>query len=359
MTSHHKPPLSMGWFIPTLGDTTAFGVPAREIPQSLNHFVRVARAAEVAGFEYALVPINPLCWDAWVVASFVAAKTESLKMLLALKPGFIHPVAHAKMIATFDQMTKGRIALNLIVGASETDAHAEGQIGAKEERYAQLAEEVDLLKRLWTEQSVEFQGKYHHVHGPVIRPQVYQQPHPPFFLGGGSEFAAEISMQHSAIHLFWGDYPERIEQEIAGLRQRAAKYGRQDEVRFAMRLQVICRDDEDDAWAFADQLIEHADSGWKEKVSKMTNASVAQQRQKELSKTVGRKLTPHLWTGITEVRPGAGVAVVGNPTQVAAQLMEFVDAGCTGFCLSGYPHDEEAERFGRLVMPLLRKAYHA
>ncbi|MNP48216.1 Alkanesulfonate monooxygenase [compost metagenome] len=81
--------------------------------------------------------------------------------------------------------------------------------------------------------------------------------------------------------------------------------------------------------------------------------SVASQRAAELSNTVGRKMTPHLWTGITEVRPGAGVAVVGNPAQVAAQLMEFVEAGCSGFCLSGYPHHEEAERFGRLVMPLL------
>jgi alkanesulfonate monooxygenase len=83
--------------------------------------------------------------------------------------------------------------------------------------------------------------------------------------------------------------------------------------------------------------------------------SVANQRQRELSQTAGSKMTPHLWTGITEVRPGAGVAVVGNPQQVAAQLMEFVDAGCSGFCLSGYPHHEEAERFGRLVMPLLMR----
>ncbi|MNP68505.1 Methanesulfonate monooxygenase [compost metagenome] len=85
----------------------------------------------------------------------------------------------------------------------------------------------------------------------------------------------------------------------------------------------------------------------------MMAESVANQRMKELSNTVGRKMTPHLWTGITEVRPGAGIAVVGNPQQVADQLLAFVEAGCSGFCLSGYPHHEEAERFGRLVMPLL------
>lgn len=346
-------PLSMGWFIPTLGDTSAFSDPAKSIPQSLPHFERVALAAEHAGFDYVLVPISPYCWDAWIAASFIAARTTKLKALLALKPGFIHPVAQAKMVASFDQLSGGRIYLNLIAGLSEKDAYAEGQLTSKEDRYEQLEEEVVLLKRLLTEENVKFEGKYYQVHGPKIVPRTVQQPYPPFFLGGGSEQAAEISAKHSAIHLFWGDYPERIGEEIKKLRERAAKYGRADELRFAMRLQVICRETEDEAWAFADQLIDGADEGWKEQVKTMMVESVANLRQRELSKTVGRKLTPHLWTGITEVRPGAGVAVVGNPKQVAAQLQEFIDVGCSGFCLSGYPHHEEAERFGRLVMPLL------
>ena len=122
-----------------------------------------------------------------------------------------------------------------------------------------------------------------------------------------------------------------------------------------MRLQIIWRrETEDEAWAAADQLIAGADVGWKEQVKTMMAESVANLRQKELSKTVGRKMTPHLWTGITEARPCAGVAVVGNPKQVAAQLQELIDVGCSGFCLSGYPHHEEAERFGRLVMPLFQ-----
>jgi alkanesulfonate monooxygenase len=349
-------PLSMGWFIPTLGDTSVFSDPAKSIPQSLPHFERVALAAEHAGFDYVLVPISPYCWDAWIAASFIAARTTKLKALLALKPGFIHPVAQAKMVASFDQLSGGRIYLNLIAGLSEKDAYAEGQLTSKEDRYEQLEEEVVLLKRLWTEKNVKFEGKYYQVRGPKIVPRTVQQPHPPFFLGGGSEQAAEISAQHSAIHLFWGDYPERIGEEIKKLRERAAKYGRADELRFAMRLQVICRETEDEAWAFADQLIDGADEGLKEQVKTTMVESVANQRQRELSKTVGRKLTPHLWTGITEVRPGAGVAVVGNPKQVAAQLQEFIDVGCSGFCLSGYPHHEEAERFGRLVMPLLNNS---
>lgn len=351
------PPLSMGWFLPTLGDTSAFGDPAQSIPQSLEHFERVSLAAEAAGFDYMLVPISPVCWDAWVTASFVLAKTKKLKALVAIKPGFFHPVAQAKMVAAMDQLSNGRVYLNLIAGISEKDAQAEGQITSKEGRYEQLEEEVRLMKRLWTEEGVQFEGDHYFVNGPKIVPKVVQRAHPPFFLGGGSEQAAEISAEHSAVHLFWGDYPQHIGEEIKLMRARAEKYGREDAIRFAMRLQIICRETEEEAWAAADRLIAGANDSAAAKAMvkhlEGSTSSAANARQKELSKTVGRKMTPHLWTGITEVRPGAGVAVVGNPQQVASQLLEFVEVGCTGFCLSGYPHHEEAERFGRLVMPLL------
>jgi len=349
-------PLKFGWFCPTLGDTSAFGDPSKGIPQSMEHFERVAQSAEDAGFDFMLVPVTPICWDAWVTASFLVSRTKKLKALVAVKPGFIHPVAQAKMISTFDRLSNGRIYINLIAGLSEKDAVAEGQLASKEARYAQLDEEITLIKRLLSEEGVEHQGDYYKVQKPAIVPKVVQQPWPPIFLGGGSEQAAEISAKHSAVHLFWGDYPERIGEQIKELRARAARHGRENELQFAMRLQVVCRETEEEAWAAAHQLVAGTEE-WKKQVQAQTVGfdSVANQRQQELSKTVGSKMTPHLWTGITEVRPGAGVAVVGNPQQVAAQLQAFVDVGCTGFCLSGYPHHEEAERFGRLVMPLMNK----
>ena len=281
-----------------------------------------------------LVPVTPICWDAWVTASYLAARTTKLKFLVATKPGLIHPVVHARMIATFDQMSKGRLYLNMIAGLSPQDSHAEGQITDKEERYAQLLEEVHMMKRLWNETGVEHTGKYYEIHSPVVLPPLLTRPSPKYFLGGGSEQALEISAEHSDVHLFWGDYPEKIAEQIRDIRLRAAKFGREEKMRFAMRLQIICRETEDEAWAAADELIASAEqlgnaniaASWKGKMD-----SAANDRMIALSKTVGRKMTPHLWTGITEVRPGAGVAVVGNPQQVAAQLQEFIDAGCIGF----------------------------
>jgi alkanesulfonate monooxygenase len=347
--------LELGWFIPTVGDTSAFGDPEKTIPPSLQHYSRVAQAAERAGFEYVLIPTAQDCWDAWVTASFLAAETKRLKMLVAIKPGYIHPYAHAKMIGAFDNYSQGRLCLNMIAGLSVGDAKSEGQPESKEIRYEQLEEEVRLVKLLLSQKEVQFSGKYYRVDKPVVAPRAVQQPHPPFFLGGGSEQALDISAQHSATHLFWGDEPERIKVQIGDIRHRAAKYGRENVIKFAMRLQVIVRESEAEAWEAAEKLV----AGTAERSEKLKDRiqsfdSIANNRQVELSKKEGKRFGQCLWSGISAVRPGAGTAVVGNPAQVRDQLMAFVEAGCSGFCLSGYPHHEEAERFGKLVTPLLK-----
>jgi alkanesulfonate monooxygenase len=345
--------LRFGWFCPTNGDTTAFGDPSKAIAPSLEHYVNVAQSAEDAGFEYMLTPTNATCWDAWTTASFVAARTKRIKPLVAIKPGMMHPVATAKMIAAFNQFTGGRLCINLIAGLSGTEAAAEGMVESKEARYRQLDEEITLIKRLLTEKNVKFEGEFYHVNGPVVIPES-PNGHPEIFLGGGSEQALDISVRHSSVHLFWGDYPSVIADEIKSISQRAAESGRRDALSFAMRLQIICRESEQEAWDFAYQLIEGADARKAQKQARdVTINSVANSRQIALGGVEGGMLTPHLWTGINQVRSGAGVAVVGTPKQVAAQLQEFVDAGCSGFCLSGYPHDKEAQIFGKYVMPLM------
>ena len=350
--------LQMGWFIPTSGDTSAVGDLSQHIPNSLEHFARVGIAAENAGFEYVLCPTSAQCWDAWITAAYVAALTKKLKFLVALKPGYIHPVQLARMVGTFDQISGGgRILINLIAGLSAAETLAEGQLESKELRYEKMEEEILFLKRLVSEDDVVMRGKYYHVDKPTIPVRAIQKPHPQFFLGGGSDMAAEISAKYSSTHLFWGDYPERIAEEIKKLRQRASRYGRENELRFAMRLQVICRETEAEAWDFAEQLVANTE----ERRALMNNRkagfdSVANSRQWELA-AKGSKLTPHLWTGMTAVRQGGAIAVVGTPDQVAGQLREFIDAGCSGFCLSGFPHVNEAEIFGKHVMPLLQRQH--
>jgi len=347
-------PLEFGWYLPTHGDTTAYGLAEAQVAGSPELCARVVNAAEQAGFEYLLIPVGATCWEAWIAGAFMAARSTKIKPLIAARPGYINPVLMAKMISTFDQMSGGRICINLIAGQNESEVEAEGIRYPKEERYALMEEEVSILKALWTSHGpVHFQSRFHTLSGAQIRPRPLQQPFPKFYLGGGSPQAWEMSAKHSDVHLFWGDLPEKIAENIAAIRGMARAHGREHEIGFGMRLQIICREDERDAWEAADRLVRHATERLKQERLTLYNNSVANQRVQQLAREHGDLLLPHLWTGITKVRPGAGIAVVGNPAQCAAMLQQFIDAGCYSFCLSGYLHDEEAERFGRLVRPIL------
>ncbi|HMH72871.1 MAG TPA: LLM class flavin-dependent oxidoreductase, partial [Bradyrhizobium sp.] len=255
---------------------------------------------------------------------------------------------------TFDQMSGGRICINLIAGQNESEVEGEGVRYAKEERYELMEEEVSILKALWTTRGpVNFEGKFHKLSGAHIKPRPLQQPFPKFYLGGGSRQAWGLSAKHSDVHLFWGDLPERIAANIAEIRAMARAHDRENTIGFGMRLQVICRENEKDAWEAADILVRNSTERQKQDMKTLYNNSAANQRVQQLAREHGDLLLPHLWTGITRVRPGAGIAVVGNPSQCADTLQQFIDAGCHSFCLSGYLHDEEAERFGRLIRPIL------
>src|SRR6202171_3060781 len=249
-------PLEFGWYLPTHGDTTAYGVMEAQVPGAPELCDRVVQAAEAAGFEYLLIPVGSVCWEAWITGAFMAARSSRIKPLIAARPGYINPVLLAKMISTFDQLSGGRICVNLIAGQNESEVEGEGVRYAKEERYALMEEEVSILKALWTTRGpVNFQGKFHTLSGANIRPRPLQQPFPKFYLGGGSRQAWGISAEHSEVHLFWGDLPDRIAANILQIKAMAGAHGRENTIGFGMRLQVICREHEQDAWEGAGRLV--------------------------------------------------------------------------------------------------------
>ncbi|MBV8394305.1 MAG: LLM class flavin-dependent oxidoreductase [Alphaproteobacteria bacterium] len=347
--------LEFGWFLPTAGDTTAYGVASAGIAPSLDLFDRVTRAAETAGFEYMLVPVQTACWEAWISSAMMVARSSSIRMLVAARPSYINPVLLAKMIAAFDQLSGGRICINLIAGQSEAENASEGVKWGKEERYEIMDEEVSILKALWTTKGpLTYDGRFYQLKGSQIRPYPLQRPHPKFYLGGGSRQAWEISAKHSDVHLFWGDTYDRIRANMAEIKGMAAKHGRENEIGFGMRLQIVCRATAAEAWDFAHELVGHASEAQKAFVKERFATSEANRRVRELAAS-GEVIERNLFTGITQVRPGAGIAVVGTPEQCADTLQDFIDLGCHSFCLSGYLHDEEAERFGKWVLPILRE----
>ncbi len=346
--------LEFGWYLPTSGDTTCYGDPACQVPPSLELFDRVIGAAEAAGFEYFLIPVTAACWEAWITSAMMLARHSRIRALVAAKPGFIKPTMMAKMVATFDQLSGGRVCVNLIAGQSEAELRADGILTAKEDRYAQMEEDVRVMKALWTATGpIDFDGRFTTLTNAQVQPKPLQAGGPRFYLGGGSRDAWEVSARHSDVHLFWGDTPERIAANMVEIRGMAARHGRAETLQFGMRLQIICRETEDAAWAAAHELMRGATDEQTSRLQQNIANSAANQRVQELRATHGDLIAPHMWTGVSKVRAGAGIVVVGNPVQCAETLQRFIDLGCTSFCLSGYTHDAEAERFGRLVRPLL------
>ena len=353
------------WFIPTHGDSRYLGTSHGARTTSFEYFKQIAIAADSLGYEGVLLPTGRSCEDSWVVAASLIDATKRLKFLVALRPGLVQPSQSARMAATFDRMSGGRLLVNLVTGGDASELEGDGLFLPHAERYKQSTEFLTIWRELLTKsheaEGFDFEGKHLSVKGGKVLYPPVNKPYPPVFFGGSSEEAHELAAQQLDTYLTWGEPPAAVAAKVADIRQRAAKYGRTLE--FGIRLHVIVRETEDEAWRAAGELVSHLDeavvAAAQKKFAEMD--SVGQRRMAELNKgkfnkaniREGLEVAPNLWAGVGLVRGGAGTALVGNPQQVADRIKEYADLGFEYFILSGYPHLEEAHRFAELVFPLL------
>jgi alkanesulfonate monooxygenase len=354
--------MNVFWFIPTHGDSRYLGTTEGARAADLAYFQQVAVAADSLGYEGVLLPTGRSCEDAWVVASSLIAATRRLKFLVAIRPGLSSPGLAARMAATFDRLSNGRLLINVVTGGDAAELEGDGVFTDHDTRYEITDEFLHIWRKLLaashTNEAVDFIGKHLVSKGGKVLYPPAQHPHPPLWFGGSSPAAHTIAGEHIDTYLTWGEPPEAVAKKIADIRKRAAEYGRK--IRFGIRLHVIVRETEEEAWADAERLISRLDD---ETVARAQAAfgkmdSEGQRRMAALhgGKRGTRKeleVYPNLWAGVGLVRGGAGTALVGNPEQVAARMKEYADLGIETFILSGYPHLEESYRFAELVFPLL------
>jgi len=351
------------WFIPTHGDSRYLGT--GEGARTVNHdyLKQVAQAADSLGYEGVLIPTGRSCEDPWVVASSLLPVTRNLKFLVAVRPGLHQPALAARMAATFDRLSGGRLLVNLVTGGDQTELEGDGVFLDHASRYEQSAEFI----RIWREviarshegQAFDYEGKHLSVKGAKLLYPPVQKPYPPVYFGGSSAAAHDLAAEQVDTYLTWGEPPDEVAKKVADVRARAEKNGRT--VKFGIRLHVIVRETDDEAWRAAESLISRLDD---DTVIRAQTAfarmdSEGQRRMAALH-AGGKKRTradleisPNLWAGVGLVRGGAGTALVGDAKTVAARIQEYADLGLDTFVLSGYPHLEEAYRFAELVFPLL------
>jgi alkanesulfonate monooxygenase len=354
------------WFIPTHGDSRYLGTAegARQVDHA--YMQQVAVAADTLGYDGVLIPTGRSCEDPWVAAASLIPATKQLRFLVAVRPGLMTATLAARMAATFDRLSNGRLLVNLVTGGDQSELEGDGLFLDHAQRYEASEEFIrvwrDTLAASHTGGSVNYSGKHVTVKGAKVLYPPVQKPHPPVYFGGSSEAAHALAAEQVEVYLTWGEPPAAVAEKIADVRRRAAEHGRT--VRFGIRLHVIVRETEDEAWQAAERLISKLDD---ETVARAQETfrrmdSAGQQRMAALHaggvkrSRADLEISPNLWAGVGLVRGGAGTALVGDPQTVAARMEEYAALGIDTFVLSGYPHLEESYRFAELVFPLLPRA---
>jgi alkanesulfonate monooxygenase len=268
-----------------------------------------------------------------------------------------HPALFAKMVATAANLFPGRVRINVVTGSNPAENAMYGDLENHAERYARTREFIAILRDLWRGQPVDYDSPRYAFRGAIVAPV---PPEPvPIYLGGHSDDAQRIAAELADVYLLWGDTLDAIEARLRTIRAHEAQVARlaDTRLRYGLRCHVIVRETEDEAWQAAERLISRIDPAVRRRFIEASAVvdSEGQRRQQALAASSSLVVEPHLWAGVGLARSGVGVAIVGDPMQVAAKLRAYQALGISTFILSGYPHLEECRRFGEMVMPLFRQ----
>ena len=352
MTAARPDPL-FHWFIPIDGDGTRLGTMRAEQPPDFDYLTRVVRTAEAQDFGSLLIPtrfVNGLfdegapLMETWTTATALAAVTTRIRFLIAIRPGFIAAGLLAKMVATLDQISRGRVDVNIVPGGIRHDFERLGVDVDHAGRYEQAEELMQACRALWTGEITDFAGHHLTLRGARCVPTPFGTPR--FYQGGASPRAEALAAREADVYLLWIEPLEQIAARIERARAAYEACGRVPA--FGLRTHLIVRDDADEAWAAAHRLIADADP------------EVLRQRQavavdgQSAPGADGHRVGKHLWNGLSTVRVNCGTAIVGTPQQAARELYAYWKLGVDEFILSGFPHVEECVRARQTVLPRLR-----
>ncbi len=343
------------WFIPTFGDGRYLG--STKGARATNHpYLRqMAEAVDELGYYGALLPTGRSCDDAWIVAASLFPLTRRMRFLVAVRPGLMSPTLTARMVASFDRLSEGRLLINVVTGGDPVELAGDGLHLKHDERYRLTDEFLTIFRKVLAREEVDFKGEHLEVYGAKVSFPGKQEPYPDLYFGGSSPAAHQVAARHINVYLTWGEPPQAVAAKIDEVRRLAAQQGRT--LQFGLRLHVIVRETTKEAWTAANDLIRYVTD---ESIAAAQKTfarfdSAGQRRMSELhsGNRESLEISPNLWAGVGLVRGGAGTALVGDPETVAERIREYANLGIDSFILSGYPHLEEAHRVAEFLFPLL------
>jgi alkanesulfonate monooxygenase len=347
------------WYIPNQSAAGHRGEPVTAGHNSLDTLTSQARAVEKHGWKGALIGAGWGRPDTFTVATALAARTATFEPLIAVRPGYWHPANFAKAAATLDHLTGGRVRVNIVSGTDDLGAYGDAAT-EQASRYARTKEFMQLVRRLWTEDNVSYDGQYYSVTGSTVVPRIEPRggrPHPKLYFGGASAAAEKVAAAEADVQLFWGEPLDGVRERIERLKSLSGELGREHApLEFGLRVTTLVRDTTEQAWADAEAKVADMaraqgtfprDSNWQ--------AAAGQQRLVRLA-GCGEVLDDNLYTTPGKFG-GEGAAttwLVGSPQDVARSLRKYASLGITHFVLSDTPYLREIKRQGEELLPLLR-----
>ena len=349
--SNNRPLVEVAWFAALCDDDYEFlGVPDEDLQSSWSHCSEIVRRAEINGFDNVLLPSGySLGIDATTFAAGIATQTKQIRLLLALRLGELVVPQLARQVATLQQISKSRLVINAI------SSEMPGEHLTSEARYRRTTEYLYALGELLEGRAISLDGEFLQLNIEPPRIVMQNLGCPPIYFGGLSEAARDCAAASADVYLMWPDTTAKVSSVIVDLKLRAQQFGRS--LKFGWRSHVIVRETEREAREAARRLLSRLDPviGDAIRARSLDATSTGVNRQTELRSGSDDEgyIEQNLWTGVGRARSGAGIAIVGDPDQVAAKLNELADAGISSFILSGYPHLKECDLFSRYVLPQL------
>jgi alkanesulfonate monooxygenase len=345
------------WFIPLHGDGRFLNSSVGGRGTDFGYLKQVAQAADNLGFDGALLPTGRSSEDAWIAAAMLAAVTERLKYIVAIRPGLFLPAAAARMAATFDRLSNGRLQVNIVNGADPSEMAGDGVFLSHDERYAITHEFLEIWRPLMAGETVTYKGKFLSVDKASLMFSPVQKPHPALFIGGSSDAALDVAARHVDVYLTFAEPLADTAEKIQRVRARAAEQGRS--VRIGLRSHLVVRETVREAWAAANDLLRYVDAHAIHAAQERLSRHESEGQRRMLALHGGNRdrleIAPNLWSGIGLLRANAGTALVGSPENILDRLKEYAALGIDTFIFSGYPHLEEIYRASEWLLPELRK----
>ncbi|UGT43125.1 LLM class flavin-dependent oxidoreductase [Nocardia yamanashiensis] len=345
------------WYIPNQVEAGHRGDTVAADHNSLDTLTAQALALEEYGWKGALLGAGWGRPDTFTVATALAARTTGFEPLIAIRPGYWRPANFASAAATLDQLSGGRVRINIVSGKDDLAAYGESEED-QARRYGRTKEFLQIVRRLWTRERVTYRGEHYRVTDSTVAPRITPRegrPHPPLYFGGASEAAERVAATEADVQLFWGEPLDGVRERIERLRALGAELGREHPpLEFGLRITTLVRDTTEQAWADAEAKVASMAESAGARRNSHGASGVGQQRLLDLAAR-GEVLDDNLYT--TPGRFGGGGAgttwLVGSAEDVAKSLRKYRDLGITHFVLSDTPYLPEIQRQGSQLLPLL------